>query len=43
MKSLPAIAIGALLLGTSACFGQQVVGSTQLGVAELRRDRRKDR
>lgn len=38
MKSLPTIAITALLLGTSACFAQQVVGSTQLGVAyaELR-------
>jgi sporulation protein YlmC with PRC-barrel domain len=38
MKSLPTIAMTALLIGTSACFAQQVVGSTQLGVAyaELR-------
>src|SRR6478735_9815817 len=38
MKSLSTIAITVLLIGTSACLAQQVVGSTQLGVAyaELR-------
>jgi sporulation protein YlmC with PRC-barrel domain len=38
MKSLSTIAISALLIGTPACFAQQVVGSIQLGVAyaELR-------
>jgi sporulation protein YlmC with PRC-barrel domain len=38
MKSLSTIAITVLLIGTPACFAQQVVGSTQLGVAyaELR-------
>jgi sporulation protein YlmC with PRC-barrel domain len=38
MKSLSTIAIAVLVIGTSTCFAQQVVGSTQLGVAyaELR-------
>jgi sporulation protein YlmC with PRC-barrel domain len=38
MKALSTITIAALLLGTSAGLAQQVVGSTQLGVAyaELR-------
>jgi sporulation protein YlmC with PRC-barrel domain len=38
MKSLSTIAVTALLIATPACFAQQVVGSTTLGVAyaELR-------
>jgi sporulation protein YlmC with PRC-barrel domain len=36
MKSLSTIAVTALLIATPACFAQQVVGSTQLGVVELR-------
>lgn len=38
MKSLSAIAVALLLTATPACFAQQVVGSTTLGVAyaELR-------
>lgn len=36
MKSLSAIAVAVLLIATPACFAQQVVGSTKLGVVELR-------
>jgi len=38
MKSLSTIAVTVLLIATPACFAQQVVGSTTLGVAyaELR-------
>jgi sporulation protein YlmC with PRC-barrel domain len=36
MKSLSTIAVTALLIATPACFAQQVVGSTTLGVVELR-------
>src|SRR5260370_38187829 len=38
MKSLSTIAVTALLIATPACFAQQVVGSTTLGIAyaELR-------
>jgi sporulation protein YlmC with PRC-barrel domain len=38
MKSLSTIAVAVLLIATPACFAQQVVGSTKLGVAyaELR-------
>jgi sporulation protein YlmC with PRC-barrel domain len=38
MKSLSTIAVAVLLIATPACFAQQVVGSTTLGVtyAELR-------
>ena len=36
MKSLSTIAVTVLLIATPACFAQQVVGSTQLGVVELR-------
>ena len=36
MKSLSTIAITVLLTATPACFAQQVVGSTTLGVVELR-------
>src|SRR5258708_8275890 len=35
MKSLSTIAVAVLLIATPACFAQQVVGSTQLGVANL--------
>ena len=36
MKSLSTIAVTVLLIATPACFAQQVVGSTKLGVVELR-------
>jgi sporulation protein YlmC with PRC-barrel domain len=36
MKSLSTIAVTVLLIATPACFAQQVVGSTTLGVVELR-------
>jgi len=38
MKSLSTIAVAVVLIATPACFSQQVVGSTKLGVAyaELR-------
>src|ERR1700751_3226804 len=38
MKSLSVIAVAVLLIATPACFAQQVVGSTTIGVAyaELR-------
>jgi sporulation protein YlmC with PRC-barrel domain len=36
MKSLSTIAVTVLLVATPACFAQQVVGSTTLGVVELR-------
>jgi sporulation protein YlmC with PRC-barrel domain len=38
MKSLSTIAVAVLLIATPACFAQQIVGSTTLGVtyAELR-------
>ena len=35
MKSLSTIAVAALLIATPACFAQQVVGSTKLGVANV--------
>ena len=35
MKSLSTIAVAVLLIATPACFAQQVVGSTKLGVANV--------
>ena len=35
MKSLSTIAVTVLLIATPACFAQQVVGSTKLGVANV--------
>jgi len=42
MKSLSTIAVAVLLIAMPACFAQQVVGSTKLGVAQCRTTRRHD-